>query len=85
MEDNILKLTNDDNKKIAGNFSGGDHDFYHQDLEGMNVKDAKEWLDKDELVAIVSEIHGGIIGYIHRSHADDITTILNLHAIDRLK
>ena len=85
MENNILKLTNDDNKKIAENFSGGNHDFYHQDLEDMNMKDAKEWLDKDELVGIVSEIHGGIIGYIHRGHADDITTILNLHAIDRLK
>jgi hypothetical protein len=85
MEDNILKLTNDDNKKIAENYSGGDHDFYQLELEEMNTNDAKEWLDKNELVSIVSEIHGGIIGYIHRDHVDDITTVLNLHAIDRLK
>jgi hypothetical protein len=85
MTKNLLKLTNEDNEKISKNYSGGEHDFYHQDLEEENVKDAKGWLDEGEMVGIVSEIHGGIIGYVHRDHADDIATILNLHAIDRVK
>ncbi|KAF2423622.1 MULTISPECIES: hypothetical protein [Bacillus] len=82
---NNMKLTQEDSLKIAKNYHDGDHAFYHQDLEEPNVKDAKKWLENGELVGIVSEIHGGIIGYIHADHADDIVSILNLYAIDRLK
>lgn len=45
--------------------------------------DLVEWIERDELVGLVSEFHGGIIGYVHRDHADDITTVLNIHAINR--
>jgi hypothetical protein len=82
---NKLALTEEDNHKIAQNYPGGDHAFYHQDLEESNIADAQEWLSGGEMVGIVSEIHGGIIGYVHVENADDITTVLNLHAIDRLK
>lgn len=85
MAENILKLTNEDNEKIAKGYEGGDHDFYYQELDEMNVDDAREWLDEGEMVGIVSELHGGIIGYIHREHSDDMVTILNLHAIDRVR
>lgn len=85
MSENILKTTKEDDQKIAEKYSGGDHDFFHQELEQENVSDAKEWLDNDEMVGIVSELHGGIIGYFHREHADEIVTVLNLHAIDRVR
>lgn len=84
MSENLLKLTSEDNQKNAAKFEGGDHVFYQQDLEESNELDAKEWLEQGELVAIVSEVHGGIIGYVHNEHAQDITTVLNLHAIDRM-
>lgn len=85
MRKNLMNLTKADDEKIAENFNGGEHPFYHQDLEEMNLKDAKDWLDKGEMVGIVSEVHGGIIGYVHNEHADDINTVLNLHAIERMK
>lgn len=85
MKENLMKLDGVDNLNIAHHYPGGSSDFYTQDLEDMNVKDAQEWLDNGELVAIVSEIHGGIIGYIQRDHADDIATVLNLHVIRRSK
>ncbi|MFD5198427.1 hypothetical protein ACFVL4_23615 [Bacillus subtilis] len=82
---NIMKLTQEDSLKIARYYQDGDHAFYDQDLEDRNVKDAKEWFEDGEMVGIVSEIHGGIIGYIHVDHAEDIVSILNLYAIERLK
>lgn len=85
MNKSILGLTDVDNKKIAANYPGGDHEFYQMDLDDANLKDAEEWLDKGEMVGIVSEKHGGIIGYIHHQNADDIISILNLYAIDRFK
>ena len=80
-----MGLTKHDDEKIGRAYSGGDHEFYHQDLSVANEEDAKRWLDSSEMVGLVSEVHGGIIGYIHQEHANDITTVLNLYAIDRLK
>ncbi|MCA1066170.1 hypothetical protein QTG56_25110 (plasmid) [Rossellomorea sp. AcN35-11] len=75
-----------DDAKIAEHYGeNDDHPFTYQDLEELNVKDAKEWLDDGEMVGIVSEVHGGIIGYVHKIHAADVTTILNLHMIDHSK
>lgn len=85
MTNSLLKLIKEDHEKIATNYDGGDHPFTYQELDEQNVSDAIEWLDNDKMVAIVSEIHGGIIGYVHQSHADDITSVLNLHAIEKLK
>lgn len=85
MTENPLKLTKQDSEKIAQNYPGGEHDFSHQDLDETNLDDARDWLCEDVLVGLVSEVHGGIIGYVHEKHADDIVSILNLHAIDRLK
>lgn len=83
MANNVMNLTEKDNETVAKAFPGGEHPFFHQDLEVENVHDAKEWLNKNELVAIVSEKHGGIIGYVHQAHADDVVTVLNLHVIDK--
>ncbi|MGC6586676.1 hypothetical protein ACPV3A_17115 [Paenibacillus sp. Dod16] len=83
MKDNTLKLTRYDDEKIASEFADGDFPFYGQELVDQNTNDAKTWLDEDSMIGIVSEIHGGIIGYLHRDHADEITTVLNLHAVDR--
>lgn len=80
-----MKLTKEDNLKIAKKYADGDHDFTSQELDEMNIEDATQWLTKGEMVGIVSEIHGGIIGYIHNDHADDFVSVLNLYAIERLK
>lgn len=80
---NVFKLTEDDNKLIAEKNSEEGHIFFSQDLEDYNKVDLIQWTENDELVGVVSEIHGGIIGYIHRDLADDLTTILNIHAINR--
>lgn len=85
MTENLMNLTEMDNAKIAQNYPGGEHVFTHQDLDEKNINDFKEWLQEDSLVGIVSEVHGGIIGYVHQSHADDIVSVLNLYAIDKLK
>ncbi|OMF76760.1 hypothetical protein [Paenibacillus glucanolyticus] len=83
MNNNKMKLTRYDDEKIASEFSDDETPFYVQDLEGENTIDATTWLEKGVMVGIVSEVHGGIIGYVHSEHASDITTILNLHAVER--
>lgn len=80
---NEFKLTNEDNQLIADRFSEGNHTFLSQPLEHCNEVDLIKWMHRDALVGLVSDIHGGIIGYIHKDLADDITTILNIHAINR--
>lgn len=79
---NKLGLTKKEDQKIADAYPGGDHTFYHQDLDESNITDAENWFVGGEMVGIVSEVHGGIIGYVHLEHADDITTVLNLHVIN---
>lgn len=82
--ENLLRLTKEDDRKIGEFYPGGEHIFYSQELERTNQDDAIEWIQSGDLVAIVSEIHGGIVGYIHREHAKDVTSVLNLHTIERM-
>src|SRR6185369_14412373 len=52
--------------------------FNYQDLDSeINKPDLQKWVDADELHALVDESKGGIIGYIHHSHVDEITGLLN--------
>lgn len=81
---NEMKLTNNDDLKIGEIFDNGEHIFYTQDLEKSNVVDALKWFENGKMVAIVSEVHGGIIGYVHQENIEDIVSVLNLYAIDRL-
>lgn len=81
---NEMKLTNHDDLKIGENFDNGEHIFYTQDLEESNVVDALKWFENGKMVSIVSEVHGGIIGYAHQDNIEDIVSVLNLYAIDRL-
>lgn len=83
MNNNKMKLTRYDEEKIASEFSDEETPFYVQDLEDENTIDATTWLEEGVMVGIVSEVHGGIIGYVYSEHASDITTILNLHAVER--
>lgn len=59
--------------------------FHTMDMEDDNLKDAFLSLAKGEMEAIVSEHHGGIIGYAFKGHAEDIATILNLHYKERVR
>lgn len=54
-----------------------EREYYSQDLDKGNKTDAVDWLNNEELHALVSEEHGGIIGYIHKDHIEDIITVLN--------
>jgi Ca2+-binding EF-hand superfamily protein len=78
-----ISITKEENETIANAFPGGEHTFYSQDLEPENKQDAEQWIKDDEMMTIVSEIHGGIIGYVHKEHADEITSVLNLFDISR--
>lgn len=50
--------------------------MFRNHIDGANL-----WLSKGEMVAIVSEKSGGIIGYMHIDHAEDVISALNLRAI----
>lgn len=76
-----INITDDMTKKIVERFPDGDVPFYTQDLEEMNVEDAKSWLDSGSMQGIVSEEEGGIIGYIHEAHAEEIAAALTIHSL----
>lgn len=42
-----------------------------------NIEDAKNWLNNDEVVGLVDENLGGIIGYINLKHIYRILELLN--------
>ena len=48
-----------------------------RNMDERHIKDAQKWLDEENLVALVDEKKGGIIGYINRTHIDEILPILN--------
>lgn len=77
----LFNISEEDYEEIIEAFPEGNPNFSHQDLEEVNKEDAHDWLGSDELVGLVSEEHGGIIGYIHNSHADEVAAALNLHVI----
>jgi hypothetical protein len=49
------------------------HDLFGEE----NRSDLQKWVDQDELVGLVDESCGGIIGYINRHHAERIVEALN--------
>lgn len=51
--------------------------YYTQNIDDTNEKDLLESLDKDELVGIVSEQEGGIIGYLLYYHDTEVINVLN--------
>jgi len=51
--------------------------YYYQEMEEVNTLDALKWLGKSEMVAIVDEKKGGIIGYAHQTHAEKLIKKLN--------
>lgn len=68
---------------IVADFFGEEPSFRVMDMEDDNLKDAFLALAKDELEAVVSEDHGGIIGYVVKDVSEEVTTVLNLHYIQR--
>ena len=75
-------LSPEDNDTIEF-FSEETPPFYVMDMEDDNLKDAFLALAKDELEAVVSEDHGGIIGYVVKGVSEEVATVLNLHYIQR--
>lgn len=45
--------------------------------EETNIPDLKRWVDENVLAGLIDEEKGGIIGYIHHEHIDEITKLLN--------
>lgn len=65
-------------KAVSRRYSGGDHPFTTAELVDEGMKQAvRNWLDADNLVGIVDESQGGIIGYVNAAHADRIAALLN--------
>lgn len=75
-------LSAKDNDTISFSFEDS-APFYPMDMEEEHLKEAFLALSKDELEAIVSEDHGGIIGYVVKGVTEEVTTVLNLHYIQR--
>lgn len=47
-----------------------------------NLKDLEKWIDDSQLVALVDESCGGIIGYINRNHSERIVELLNCSVVE---
>ena len=77
-----LSISKEQNEELVAAHPDGEYEFTTQDLEELNKNDAESWLENDELVGLVSESEGGIIGYVHRAHAEKIATALNLHILN---
>jgi len=56
----------------------GVHPFSPHELGLRDSEGAQDWISNDELVGLSEARPGGIIGYIHRLHADRIAGLLNL-------
>lgn len=63
--------------KITNEQIMGDPRFWELEMDDMNKKDMQDWVDKDQLVALVDENHGGIIGYVNREHSQGLLKQLN--------
>lgn len=52
--------------------------FSFQELdEETNIPDLQNWVDHRQLVGLVDEEHGGIVGYFNRGHEEEFFKILN--------
>lgn len=71
-------LNGKENQLIADNFDECPP-FYVQDMEEENLKEAFLSLSNDEMEAIVSEDHGGIIGFAFKGVAEEMATVLSMN------
>ena len=52
--------------------------FDSQDIDEQdNLPDLQNWVDNNEMDALIDESYGGIIGYINKAHINRITSLLN--------
>lgn len=51
--------------------------FWSLNLEENNIKDLKDWIENNQLIGLVDEKEGGIIGYIQKDLANKIIIKLN--------
>ena len=52
--------------------------FDYQEIDPAdNLPDLLNWAANDDMVALIDEESGGIIGYINKGHIDMIYSILN--------
>lgn len=55
-----------------------DRDYSIQGLDNDNIKDLKSQIDEVELLGLIDEKSGDIIGYINVAHAKRIIDLLNM-------
>ena len=75
-----LATTPKQDEAVARHFDG-DTPYSPLEMDDANKMDAVRWLASDDLIALVEEANGGIIGYINRQHADRIVAILNVASL----
>lgn len=73
-----MKLTTEQTKTLEFLFENNKARYYNQDLETINIPDASQSLVSGELVGLVDESKGGIIGYIMQDSIDEVQSMLNL-------
>lgn len=78
-----LSITEYEHSLITRVFPGGELPFYSHDLEELSKRDALQAVNNNELVGLVSDQAGGIIGYVQAEHAEYVASALNLHAVAR--
>lgn len=57
-----------------------DKRYWELELTDENYKDLQTWIKNEKVIGLVDEKMGGIIGYIHKVHSDEI--IKNLNKVD---
>lgn len=62
---------------VAAHYDGEPPFSVHDMMDDANRNDLLRWVADDALVGLVDESCGGIIGYVHRDHADRIAALLN--------
>lgn len=78
----LITTSEKQDKEIGEKWSGGDHPFQNHSVpDDENKKDMLKWAIDDELLPLVDDSAGGIIGYIHHTHIDRIVGLLNWAAM----
>ncbi len=76
----LIEPTNVQCEEVVATYDGENPFSITPPLEDEQLRDALSWLAKDNLIGLVDEEAGGIIGYVNETHADRIAGLLNAAA-----
>lgn len=74
---NFYNMKQETKQTAVGSNSVEDAKFTTQYLDEVNYSDLQKWIAEDVLHGLVDEEKGGIVGYIHHEHIENIADKLN--------